>query len=129
MTSRRRWLEIQSEKATKQESAAAMFAFIQGRRKPVGRALKTGEGGVSLVEEAARNLLRHLGNSEDLKASVTEMREQLGMSEEAGISIKEVTQQSRNENGQHIVEIFRQGEEEVWIASWARWNAQLARSG
>ena len=30
-----------------------------------------------------------------------------------------------NENGQHIFEIFRQGEEEVFIASLARWNAQL----
>ena len=31
---------------------------------------------------------------------------------EAGISVKEDTQ-ARNENGQHVFEIFRQGEEEV----------------
>ena len=30
-----------------------------------------------------------------------------------------------NENGQPIFEIFRQGEEELCIASWARWDAQL----
>ena len=30
-----------------------------------------------------------------------------------------------NENGQNIFEIFGQGEEEVCIASLARWNAQL----
>ena len=30
-----------------------------------------------------------------------------------------------NENGQKILEIFRQGEEEVYVAIPARWNAQL----
>ena len=51
------------------------------------------------VEETATDVLRFLENSEDLNVSVTELQEQLGMSE-AGISIKEVTQQARNENGQ-----------------------------
>ena len=74
-------------------------------------------------EETARGMLRYLEDSEDLKVSVTELQEQLGMSEEAGISIKQVTQQARNENGQFF-EMFRQGEEEVCIASWATWNAQ-----
>ena len=41
-----------------------------------------------------------LSNSEDLKVSVTELQEQLGISEEAGVSIKQVAQQARNENGQ-----------------------------
>ena len=46
-------------------------------------------------EEKARGILIYLENSEDLlKVSVTEFREQFGMSEEAGISIKEVTQQA-----------------------------------
>ena len=57
--------------------------------------------------------------------SVTELQEQVGMPEEAGVSIKQIGQQARNENGQHFFEIFRQGEEEVCIASWARWNPQL----
>ena len=30
-----------------------------------------------------------------------------------------------NKNDQNIFEIFRQGEEEICIASLARWNAQL----
>ena len=33
-----------------------------------------------------------------------------------------------NENGQNIFEIFWQGEEEVFIASLSRWNAQLKGS-
>ena len=48
------------------------------------------------------------------------------MSEEAGISINQVTQQARNENGHlFFFELFRQGEQEACSASWARWNAQL----
>ena len=50
-------------------------------------------------EEIATDFLRYLENSEDLKVSVAELQEQLGMSEEAGISIGQVTRQARNENG------------------------------
>ena len=58
-------------------------------------------------EETARGVLRYLEDSEDPKVSVTELREHLGMSEEAGISIKQVAQQARNENGQNIFENFQ----------------------
>ena len=34
-------------------------------------------------------------------------------------------QQAMNENDQTLFVIFRQGEEELCIASWARWDAQL----
>ena len=49
-------------------------------------------------EETARDILRNLENTEDL----TELQDQLGMSEEASISVKQVTQQARNENGQNF---------------------------
>ena len=64
-------------------------------------------------------------DSEDLKVSVTELQEQLEMSEEASISMKQVAQQARNENGPNIFDICRQGEEDVGSASLASWNAQL----
>ena len=54
-------------------------------------------------EESSKHFPRYLENSEELKVGVTELQEQLGMSEQAGISIKEVTQQARNENGQHFL--------------------------
>ena len=47
-------------------------------------------------EETARSVLRYLVVSEDLEVSVTELQEQLGMSEEAGIFIKQVAQLARN---------------------------------
>ena len=70
-------------------------------------------------------MLRCLEGSEDLKVGVTELQEQLGVSEEAGISIKQIGQQAMHENGQNIFEIFRQGEEDVRIASRAIRSAQL----
>ena len=53
-------------------------------------------------KETAKRTLKYPEGSEDLKVSVTELQEQLGMSEEAGISIKQFAQQARNENGQNI---------------------------
>ena len=53
-------------------------------------------------EEAAKRMLRHLEDSEDLKVGVTELQEQLGMSEEASLSRKQIAQQAMNENGQNI---------------------------
>ena len=76
-------------------------------------------------EATARSILGYLEDYEDLKVSVTELQEQLGMSDDAVISISQVAQQARNENGQNILDTLRQGEEEVCIASWDRGNAQL----
>ena len=53
-------------------------------------------------EATAGSILGHLEDSEDLKVSVTELQEQPGMSDEAGISITQVAQQARNKNGQNI---------------------------
>ena len=56
-------------------------------------------------------MLTYLEDSEDLKVGVTELQEQLGISEDAVISIKQIAQQAMNENGQKIFEMFRQREE------------------
>ena len=51
-------------------------------------------------EDAAKRMLRYPEDSEDLKVRVTELREQLEISEEAGVSIRQIAQQALNENGQ-----------------------------
>ena len=71
-------------------------------------------------EETARGILRTLEDSEDLKVSVTELQDQLGMSEEADTSCSAGKKRKRP----IFLKFFRQGEEEVCIASLARWNAQ-----
>ena len=46
------------------------------------------------------------------------------MPEEASISILQMAKQARNERGQKLFQIFRQEENEVHIASLARWDTQ-----
>ena len=62
-------------------------------------------------EETAGGFLTYLEDSEDLKVSVTELQEQPGLSEEASISIKQVTRQARNENGPKFLKFSGKEEE------------------
>ena len=56
-----------------------------------------------VFEETAKRMLRYLEDSEDLKVGVTELQEQLGISEEAVVSIRQIAQQAMNENGPNIL--------------------------
>ena len=78
-------------------------------------------------EDAAKRMLGYPGDAEDLKVSINELKGQLETpeEEEEGFSIMQVVQQGRNEKGQKIFETFRQGEDEVYITSLARWDMQL----
>ena len=73
-------------------------------------------------------MLGHLGDSEDLKVGISELTEQLETPEEEGRSIMQIAKQARNEKGQNIFEIFRQGEEEVCIVKglWSSKGGVLA---
>ena len=116
MASRRPWLERQGKKEILQESwqnewhdkknpggrqellrsredlgdalAAAKLAFIQGRRKPVGRCGRQAKAACRFRGDGQGDI--EILSSEDLKVSVTELEEQLGISEEAGVSIMQV---------------------------------------
>ena len=82
-------------------------------------------------EETARGILRYVQDSEDLKVSVTELQEQLGMSEEASISIKQNAQQARNENGQHLFLKYSGTEKNnfalpAWPDGTRNWNVWLS---
>ena len=45
---------------------------------------------MSRLGEAAKRMLRYLEDSEDLKVGVTKLKEQLEISEEAGVSIRQI---------------------------------------
>ena len=77
-------------------------------------------------EDAAKRMLKYLEDSEDVKVELSELKEQLETPVETGISIMQIAEQARNERGQMLFQIFRQGEE-VYIASLARWDTQLKR--
>ena len=74
-------------------------------------------------ENLAREMLRYLDNSDDVKVGITEWQERSEVPVLIGISIQQVAQQGRSENGQEIFEVFWQ-EGELCVASWARWDAQ-----
>ena len=76
-------------------------------------------------EDAAKRMLRYLEDSEDLKVSISELEGQPETPEKEGLSIMQIVQQARNEKGQQLFETFRQGKDEVHIASLARWDTQL----
>ena len=129
MASKRRWSERQEEKVAVQENwqnelARHPVSRNNGNRPPCPeRTLKTplpqqsssssrNEENQWVVaeerrrrriacEETAWGILAYLEDSEDLKVGVTELQEQLGISEEAG----KVAWQARNENSQFF-EIF-----------------------
>ena len=48
-------------------------------------------------------MLRYLDDS--LRVGVTELQEHLGISEEAGVSIRKIAQQTMNENGQIFLKV------------------------
>ena len=49
---------------------------------------------------------------------------EFGKNAEMYSTLQQVAQQARNEIGHKVFEIFWQEEEELCVASWARWDAQ-----
>ena len=75
-------------------------------------------------ENLAKEMLRYIDNRDDVKVGITKLQERLEVPVQIGISIQQVAQQAMNENGQKIFEGFWQEEGELFVASWARWEAQ-----
>ena len=70
-------------------------------------------------EKLAKEMLKYLDNSEEVRVGIAELQERLEVPVQIGNSVQHVVQQARSENGQKIFEVFWQ-EEEVCVASWAR---------
>ena len=68
-------------------------------------------------ENLAKEMLRYLDNSGDVKVGITELQERVEVRVQISISIQQVAQQARSENCQIIFEVFWQ-EEELCVASW-----------
>ena len=136
VASRRRWLEHQGEREALQESWQNEWHDIEHQgimAKDPPCAERTLKTPLPRQSSSSRDEERQWISVEDgrrrrvafEKMGVTALHEQLETSEGAGVSIRQIAQQAMNENGQHIFIIFGQGEEDVSIASLARWNAQL----
>ena len=57
-------------------------------------------------EKLAKRILKYPENSDDVKVLVTELQEHMEISEDVGISVRQVAQQAMNENSQKIFEVF-----------------------
>ena len=85
-------------------------------------------------EDTAKGKLRYLEDSEDLKVTVAELQELLGISEEAGVFIRQIAQQVRNENGQKFF-LFLGKEKKMYALpvgldetrSWKVWRSWTKR--
>ena len=64
-------------------------------------------------ENVAKEMLKYLENSEDLKVGITELQEHLEVPAQIGITLQQVAQQARNKRNQKVFEIFWQEEEEL----------------
>ena len=64
-------------------------------------------------------------DSDVLKVSVRELKEQVLSPDESSVGVVRIARQARSEKGQNIFAIFRQGENEVVFAGVARWDEQL----
>ena len=62
------------------------------------------------LETLAKEMLRYLDKSDDVKVAITELQERSEVPVQIGISILQVSQQAMNENGQKIFEVFWQEE-------------------
>ena len=62
-------------------------------------------------KKLAKEMLRYLHNSEEVKVVIVELQERLEVRVQIGIPIQQVAQQARSENGQKMFEVFWQEEE------------------
>ena len=75
-------------------------------------------------ENLAKEMLRYLDDSDDVKVGIIELQDRLEVPVQIGISFQQMAQLAKSENGQKMVEVFWQEEGELCVASWARWEAQ-----
>ena len=64
--------------------------------------------------------LKYLEDSEALKVSTWELKEQVLSPDESSVRKVRIARQARNEKGTKLFQIFRQGANEVLITSMAR---------
>ena len=69
----------------------------------------------------AKRMLRCLEDSEALKVSTGELTEQVLFLDEPSVLVR-IARQARSEKSKKLFRIFRQGANEVLIASMARWE-------
>ena len=76
-------------------------------------------------EGIAKKMLKYLQDSEVLQVSTRELKEQVLSPDESSVYFVRIARQAGNEKSKKLFQIFRQGANEILIASIARWEEQL----
>ena len=76
-------------------------------------------------EGIAKNFFKYLDDSEVKKVSTRELKERVLSPNESSVDIERIARQARSERGKKLFQIFRQGANEVLIATVARGEEHL----
>ena len=76
-------------------------------------------------EWTVKKMLKCLEDSKVLKVSTRKLKEHVLSPNESSVSIVRIARQVRSEKSKKLFQIFRQGANEVLIASTARWEEHL----
>ena len=83
------------------------LVFYPGTKKLSGRRWKKRRRRRVAFEEAAKKMLRYFEDSEELEVGILELKEQLGISYEAGMSVRQIAQQAMIANGQQFFTLLK----------------------
>ena len=73
-------------------------------------------------EGIAEKMLKYLDESEVMKVSTRELKEQVLSPDESSVNRVHIARQARSEKSKMLFQIFGQGTNDVLIASMARWE-------
>ena len=74
------------------------------------------------VQEVDDEINNNVEDSDALKVSTRELKGQVLSPDKSSVSIVRIARQARSEQCKNLFQIFRQGANEVLIASMARWG-------
>ena len=78
-----------------------------------------------VFNDTIKRIQKYPQNNEDLKVSLSELKEQLETLEEVDFSIVQIVKQTRNERSQRLFESFDKERMRGYIVSLTRWDTQL----
>ena len=117
VASRARWDERQRALVTEEE---------ESRRKAQDVDYKVNRNWTAVYQTVARRILSYLDNSEALKVSTKELKEQGLSPSEPSVNMEHIVRQARSEKKKKLFQISSiQGTKEIRVASMARWKEHL----
>ena len=116
VASKVRWDERQRPKAVQEERARRDVQEVDE---------EVDQNWTAACEWIAKKMLKYFEGSEVLKVSTRDLKEQVLSPDESSVRKVRIARQASSEESEKFFQIFRQGANEVLIASMARWEEHL----